>query len=194
MPVHFSSAANQCRTALYHAEDISHGVTGRWQRQLLPLLARHGLRIGEIAHVHHVGFEHLPDGAPRVAVDDGRRQRPKLQAGKAVRNESELSQLQVKFTERRLSPVKRDKRNLGLNNDRIGKHALAVPDGREFRALDIDLQEQGRNAFSPSYQLQLSGIGSWQAYAGVVVTAVKLAVAANANNAKMIRVRINSSC
>jgi hypothetical protein len=37
-------------------------------------------------------------------------------------------------------------------------------------------------------------MGSWQAYAGVVVTAAKLAVAANANNAKMIRVRINSSC
>jgi uncharacterized membrane protein len=56
------------------------------------------------------------------------------------------------------------------------------------------LEKQGRGAFSPSYQLQLSGIGSWQACAGVVVTAVKLAVAANASNAKIMRVRINSSC
>ena len=80
-------------------------------------------------------------GYAKVAAEHRRRDRPLFQRGHRMRHEALRPQLAIHITERRLIPVQRDERHLGLHRHRVAQPFPAMLEHHQFRALDVDLEQ-----------------------------------------------------
>ena len=89
------------------------------QTEVLELITRHAIGMNEVADIDHIGLEQLIERLGRISSELQGRNRPLLERGECMGNESLLPQLLIDLPERRLPFVEIHELQFRLDHDGI---------------------------------------------------------------------------